>query len=188
MKNHIDKVLRRIFEALLGKEIDRRVEALFDREIGERIDRQRLHGSLVFGDPTRVSLAPSAIVNNALFNTSSGRISVREHAFFGHNVSLLTGTHDVATLGTERQCSIPTEGRDIVIETGAWVASNVTILGPCVVGEHSVVAAGAVVTADVPSFAIVGGVPARVIGSVPKPSSAEDVDVVGREHGVTREP
>lgn len=172
MSSRARKMLRRFFEATLGREIDRRVEALFNREIDERVRRQRLHGALVFGDRERLSLAPSAIVNNALFNTASGSIMVGEHAFFGHNVCLLTGTHDVATFGPERQRAIPEGGRDIVIEAGAWIASNATILGPCVVGEHAVVAAGAVVISDVPSFTIVGGVPAHKIGEVPRPAGA----------------
>jgi acetyltransferase-like isoleucine patch superfamily enzyme len=47
------------------------------------------------------------------------------------------------------------------------VASGAIVLGPCRVGESAVVAAGAVVTGDVPALAIVAGVPARVVGEVP---------------------
>jgi acetyltransferase-like isoleucine patch superfamily enzyme len=46
------------------------------------------------------------------------------------------------------------------------VASNATILGPCVIGEHAVVAAGAVVTGDVPARTIYAGVPAKLVGTV----------------------
>ena len=47
------------------------------------------------------------------------------------------------------------------------VASGATILGPCAVGRNSVAAAGAVVTGDVPDYAVVAGVPARQIATIP---------------------
>jgi acetyltransferase-like isoleucine patch superfamily enzyme len=151
----------------------RAMQWLFDMTLGRAIDarvrRQRLYEPVVFGPPSRLVVAPTAVVNNALFNTVSGRIVVEDHAFFGHNVCILTGTHDVAVLGPGRQHAIPSGGRDVAIRTGAWVASNATVVGPCVIGEHAVVAAGAVVVGDVPPFTIVGGVPARVIGQVPRP-------------------
>jgi acetyltransferase-like isoleucine patch superfamily enzyme len=120
----------------------------------------------IFGKRDRIHIAPSAVVNDALFNSVSGSITVEEHAFFGHRVSLLTGTHDIQKFGLDRQLAIPREGRDIYIEEGVWLASNATILGPCRIGAHAVVAAGAVVSEDVPSFAVVAGVPARVISHV----------------------
>lgn len=168
MSKSLHTMFRRLFDATLGREIESRIQAAFDRELDARIHRNRLHDALVFGDRARLSIAPTAIVNNALFNTVSGRIVIGEYTFFGHNVCVLTGDHDVASLGEQRQKAIPTEGHDIVIEAGAWVASNATILGPCVVGEHAVVAAGAVVVSDVPAFSIVGGVPARTMGEVPR--------------------
>lgn len=45
-----------------------------------------------------------------------------------------------------------------------WIGSNATILKGITIGEGAVVCAGAVVTKDVPSFTIVGGVPAKIIG------------------------
>jgi acetyltransferase-like isoleucine patch superfamily enzyme len=125
--------------------------------------RQGLDEYRVFGDPGRLRIDPTASVNDALFNTESGTISVGEYAFFGFRVLLLTGTHDIAARGAARRDAVPTQGWDIVIEPGAWVASGAIVLGPCTVGESAVVAAGAVVTADVPAGVIVGGIPARVI-------------------------
>ena len=52
----------------------------------------------------------------------------------------------------------------IVIEDDCWLASGSTILAGVRVGRGAVVAASAVVTSDVPAYAIVGGVPAKVIG------------------------
>lgn len=152
------------------------IRRLYDATIGRLIDlhirRHLLFRKIVFGDPGRVSIAGSAALNNALLNVKSGRIVIGEHVFCGHNVCLLTGTHDVEAPMHLRKTAIPTEGRDIIVGPGAWLASNTTILGPCVIGEMAVVAAGALVIGDVPPYAIVGGVPARIIGNVPRPAEA----------------
>lgn len=121
----------------------------------------------VFGDPARLSIASDAVVNDALFNLSSGRIEIGPAVFLGHDVLLLTGTHDIAARGLDRQRAVPSEGRDIVIEEGAWIASRATVLGPCRIGAHAVVAAGALVRGDVPAGAVVAGSPARVVKRVP---------------------
>jgi acetyltransferase-like isoleucine patch superfamily enzyme len=129
--------------------------------------KQGLDEYRVFGDPARLHIHPTAGVNDALFNTESGTIVVGEHAFFGFRVLGLTGTHDIAARGAARQDAVPPQGRDVTIETGAWVASGAIVLGPCTIGESAVVAAGAVVTADVPARVVVGGVPAQVIRELP---------------------
>jgi acetyltransferase-like isoleucine patch superfamily enzyme len=106
-------------------------------------------------------------VNDALFNTNSGCIVVEEYAFFGHNVSLITGTHDINKTGPERMSTVPLTGRDIQIGRGVFVGSNSTVLGPCVVGDNAVVAAGSVVTRDVEPNVVVAGVPAKLLKRLP---------------------
>jgi len=153
--------------------IDRRVSERLARELPaleqrvyERVRSAALREHQVFGPADRLRIAPTAQVNDALFNTVSGRITVGEHAFFGHGVAILTGTHDVDATGPARSHAIPTAGRDVEIGAGAWVSSRALVLGPARIGADAVVAAGAVVTADVPPGAIVAGVPARVVGHV----------------------
>jgi acetyltransferase-like isoleucine patch superfamily enzyme len=109
---------------------------------------------------------------NTLFNLSSGQISVGEHTFTGHNVSIITGTHDYQSLLADRLTDIPASGRDITIGQGVWIGSNAIILGPCTIGDHAVIAAGAVVTAgsQIPSRAIVAGVPAKIVKQIDGPS------------------
>lgn len=117
----------------------------------------------VWGPPERIHIAPTAIVNDALLNTESGAITIEADAFFGHRVCVLTGTHDVSRRGLDRQQAVPSEGRDVVVGAGAWIGSGAILLGPCRIGAHAVVAAGAVVTADVAPATLVAGVPARVV-------------------------
>ena len=51
----------------------------------------------------------------------------------------------------------------VTVKKNAWLGMNVTICPGVTIGEYAVVAAGAVVTKDVPDYAVVGGVPAKVI-------------------------
>jgi acetyltransferase-like isoleucine patch superfamily enzyme len=120
----------------------------------------------VYGDPAKLHVADTAVVNDALFNLSSGEITVGEWAFFGHGVSVLTGTHDWRTFGKVRQTAVPKSGRDVVIEEGVWVSSGATLVGPCRIGANAVVAVGAVVMGDVAPYTIVGGVPAKVLRTI----------------------
>lgn len=113
----------------------------------------------------RVFIGQNVNLSNAVLNTVSGDIRIGDDSFFGHGVSLLTGTHDYTASRASRQTASPSAGRDITVGRGVWIASNATVLGPCAIGDDAVVAAGAVVTMrEVPAGAIVGGMPARIIG------------------------
>ncbi len=131
---------------------------------------------LVHGDRSRLHIAPTATVNNALFNLSAGEVTIGEHAFFGHNVSVLTGIHDVNKFGEERKKAHPREGRDVVIGEGVWVATNATIVGPCTIGEHAVVAACALVQGDVEPYTVVAGVPAKEIKRIDRPDESSKAE------------
>lgn len=65
-------------------------------------------------------------------------------------------------------CTIPireqgVSTRPIRIEDECWIGANVVVTAGVTVGKHSVVAAGSVVTKDVPPFSVVGGNPARIL-------------------------
>jgi acetyltransferase-like isoleucine patch superfamily enzyme len=128
---------------------------------------------LIYGDPGRLHVHPTAVINNALFNLSSGEVTIGEYAFFGHSVSVLTGTHDWTKFGAERQTAVPPSGRDVIIEEGVWVSSNAIIVAPCRIGAHSVVGVGSLVLRDVEPYTIVAGNPARVLRQIPRPDGAQ---------------
>lgn len=164
-----DRLLRRV----LARTVDSLVrQALEDqsRSGPDGHDPELFH-SIVYPDATRLHVDSTAVLNNALINVSSGDVTVGRHAFFGHNVSLLTGTHDFSKFGAERQVAVPKVGRDIVIGEGAWLASNVVVIGPCTIGEHAVVGAGSLVLKDVEPYTVVAGSPATVRSTVPRPGA-----------------
>ena len=126
---------------------------------------------LVYGDPDRLRIHPTAVLNNALINLSSGTVTIGEYAFFGHNVSILTGTHDWTKFGAERQVAVPSSGRDVVIEEGAWLSSHVIVVAPCRIGAHSVVGVASLVLGDVEPYTVVAGSPAKVLRQIPRPNA-----------------
>lgn len=163
----VDRVLRRLLAPTVRSLVD---EALARRSTSgpDGHDPELFH-TIVYPDRRRVHLDPTAVLNNALLNTSSGDITIGRHAFFGHNVSLLTGTHDFSVFGAARQVAVPDSGRDIVIGEGVWLSSNVTVIGPCIIGEHAVVGVNSLVFDDVAPYTVVAGSPAVVRRTIPRP-------------------
>ena len=161
----VDRLIRRLcagpLEALAREAVAAQVSAL----AGESQDP--LHRPLVYGDPARLHVDPTAVINNALFNLSSGDVTVGRYAFFGHNVAILTGTHDFTKFGAERQVAVPKTGRDVVIGEGAWLSSFAIVVGPCSIGEHAVVGVGSLVLDDVAPYTVVAGSPAKVLRTIP---------------------
>jgi acetyltransferase-like isoleucine patch superfamily enzyme len=101
-----------------------------------------------------------------ILNTRSGEIYLAKGVILGHNTMLLTGRHEFEDGRLLPGAGgVPEEGQDIRVGRGTWIASGAIVLGGVTIGEHAIVAAGAVVTKDVPDGAIVAGVPAKVIAT-----------------------
>jgi acetyltransferase-like isoleucine patch superfamily enzyme len=123
----------------------------------------------IFGNARRVHVHPSAVngMQNTLFNVSSGDIYVDERAFCGHNVMLITGTHDYRLMGEPRHAALKT-GRDIRIGKHVWLCSGVTVLGDVSIGDNAVVAAGSIVTSGtrIPAEQVWAEIPAKYIKQI----------------------
>ena len=93
-------------------------------------------------------------------------VTIEDEVFVGHGVMFVNDRYPRAT---NPDGSLQTQDDWSVLRThicrGASIGSNATILPNLTIGEYALVGAGAVVTRDVPPFAIVAGVPARVVGS-----------------------
>jgi len=88
-----------------------------------------------------------------------GGLDIGDDVMIGPNVSIITTGHPLEP----SQRRAVTIGKPIAIERNVWIAAGATVIGGVTIGENSVVAAGSVVTKDVPPKALVGGNPARVI-------------------------
>jgi acetyltransferase-like isoleucine patch superfamily enzyme len=164
-----DRLITRLLDGPLSATIAARVDAAVDERV-EALKLDALYRYRLHGDPAKLHVHETAVVNNALFNVSGGHITVGKDAFFGHDILALTGTHDIEKFGRERQTTFPTSGRDIVIGEGVWLASDVLVLGPVTIGEHAVVAGGSLVREDVAPYTVVAGRPAKVVKTIARPA------------------
>lgn len=109
----------------------------------------------------RVSLGDySGIGVNARIN---GTCTIGHHVMMGADVVILTRNHAFGRTDIPMMDQGFEEERPVVIGNDVWIGDRVIILPGVTVGDGSIIAAGAVVSRDVPAYAIVGGVPARVI-------------------------
>ncbi|MCU7549563.1 hypothetical protein OCK74_10585 [Chitinophagaceae bacterium LB-8] len=90
-----------------------------------------------------------------------GGITIEDDVLIGPRVNLTTENHPLDP--ADRRALIC---KPIVIKRNAWIGAAATILPGVTIGENAVVAAGAVVSKDVPANTIVGGVPAKIIKSI----------------------
>lgn len=100
-------------------------------------------------------------VNSGCRFQDQGGITIGDDALIGHNVVIATLNHAIDP--AQRAATEPTP---VHIGNSAWVGANATILPGVTIGDGAIVAAGAVVTKDVPPNTIVGGVPARFIRAI----------------------
>ncbi|MFZ3183196.1 MAG: acyltransferase [Pseudomonas sp.] len=110
--------------------------------------------NLVVGDD--VDFATGVLV------TTDGGVYIGKRVLIGYRTQVLSSNHAVP-VKPARIFSAGHIKAPVRIEDDVWIGANCTILPGVTVGEGSIVAAGSVVTRDVPPFTYVGGVPAKVI-------------------------
>ncbi len=137
------QLIREVFSRLTGRKVDETFFLIppFYSDFGENI-----------------RIGRNVFVNHACTFMDRGGITLEDEVLIGPKVNLITTNHPLDPAERRATVSYP-----IVIRKKAWIGAGATILAGVTIGENAVVAAGAVVTKDVPANAIVGGVPAKVI-------------------------
>ncbi|HEX3381229.1 MAG TPA: sugar O-acetyltransferase [Paraburkholderia sp.] len=139
------------------------VRTLFSELIGKPVDE-----SFVLVPPfyttggVDIRVGRNVFVNQNCTFYDLGGLDIADDVMIGPNVSLITSGHPIEP--SQRRAGVTAS--PIVIERDVWIAAGATIIGGVTVAENSVVAAGSVVTRDVPPNTLVGGNPARVIRSI----------------------
>mgnify|MGYP000689089664 FL=1 len=129
------------------------LEELFDRNL----DDVRILTPFICDFGNRVKFGKGVFINHSAILSASGGIEFEDGVMAAPGLRIATINHDMNARHT-----IYTYGK-VTIKKNAWIGMNVTICPGVTVGEYAVVGAGAVVTKDVPDYAVVGGVPAKVI-------------------------
>lgn len=115
-------------------------------------------GRLIIGEETWLS--PGAV-----FHThQEAIIQIGARCDLGPGIEFVAGSHEIGT--GERRAGDGT-ARAIVVGNGCWIGARSTILGGVTIGDGAIIAAGAVVTRDVPAHTLVAGVPAVVKRQLP---------------------
>ncbi len=117
-----------------------------------------IYGGAEIRDPRNIAIGEHSIVGHrAILDGRSGLV-------IGNNVNLSTGIWIWTMEHDPQSPDFATKGGPVTIEDYVWVSCRVVILPNVRIGRGAVVAAGAVVTKDIPPYVIVGGVPAKAIG------------------------
>lgn len=135
------------------------IQHIFARLTGKPVNRTfSLFPPFYTNCGKNITLGQHVFINSGCRFQDQGGITIGDGALIGHNVVLATLNHGLKP--EERHDLFPAP---IHIGKNVWLGANVTVLGGVTVGDNVVIAAGAVVTRDVPANTVAAGVPARVV-------------------------
>lgn len=159
------RVVAGVVSSALPQNAFSRLRTRLLRAVGVRIGEGSLLGGtlrLTGNGPLRdlLSIGPKCWLTGPVHIDLSAPVTIGARVYMGYDVELLTVDH--LTAGAGQRCG-PRRYRPLEIGDGVWIGSRAVLLPGVRVGRGSVVAAGAVVTCDVPANVIVGGVPAKVV-------------------------
>ncbi|WAP50567.1 sugar O-acetyltransferase [Arthrobacter sp. ATA002] len=143
---HEPAQVRELLARLIGRPVDETVALFppFSADFGRNI-----------------TLGKRVFINSGCRFQDQGGINIGDDCLIGHNAVLATLNHDLAPSRRADMHPAPvTLGRNV------WLGSNVTVLPGVSIGDNSVVAAGAVVTKDIPARSVAVGSPARVLRTI----------------------
>lgn len=127
--------------------------------IGEKVDESTTVFSPFYTNVGKhIYLGHNVFINHACSFLDLGGITIEDDVMISPRVNITSENHPVEP--GKRKTLVPGA---VVIKRNAWIGTGATILPGVTVGENSVVAAGAVVTKNVPENTVVAGTPAKVV-------------------------
>jgi galactoside O-acetyltransferase len=110
----------------------------------------------------RMSVGRRVAINVGTYIDAGGELEIGDYVMIGPNCVLSTREHSSDASGIP-MCYQPVRYGKIVIGNDVWLGANVCIVRGVTIGDGAIVAAGSVITKDVPANAIVGGIPAKLL-------------------------
>ena len=143
---YTDEEIRTYMSGVTGREVDESFSLFvpFTADFGKNI-----------------KIGKNVFINSGCRFQDQGGITIGDGSLIGHNVVLATINHDYNPKKRGTMYLKP-----IVLKENSWIGSNATILLGITIGENSIVAAGSVVTKDVPANTIVAGNPAKFMSNL----------------------
>lgn len=150
----IQQLIRRCFNKISGL-----LDIVINNHIGlHKGSNVEIRRNVFMDDPTRVFIGDNCFINRGCeFHLGYGKeqtITLEDNVFLGPRVSLICVSHEI---GSSSKRAGKNTYQSIRISKGVWIGANTTILPGVTIGEGSVVAAGSVVTKDIPSSQLWGG-------------------------------
>lgn len=157
-----DEARRITFELNGSYHTQEEVRALLSRLFGHDVDSSlRVFPPFYTDFGKNIHIGKNVFINACCHFQDHGGVTLGDGCQIGHNVVFATLNHGMAP--EDRGTTYPAPIR---LGKNVWVGSNATILQGVSIGDNSIVAAGAVVTRDVPENVIVAGVPAKIIKTI----------------------
>lgn len=165
-----DKYAQELFQEAIkiGMELNNQyhtpeeIREIMGRLTGRKIDETfRMFPPFYTDFGKNIKIGRDVFINSGCHFQDQGGIEIGDGALIGHNVVLATINHDLDPSMNRVNHYAP-----IKIGKRVWIGSNATVLQGVTIGDWSVVAAGAVVTRDVPPMTVVGGVPAKILKTI----------------------
>lgn len=169
LKSFLGKVVNRIYNYVLDFELmvlrwvshipSHMFRKFFYQLSGMKIGRGSvIHMWANFFDPAGITIGQDTIIGDHAFLDGRGSLRIGNHVDIASSVMIYNSEHDLESEGFTARVE------SVEIEDYVFIGPRVIILPGVKIGRGAAVAAGAVVTKDVPEFSIAGGVPAKVIG------------------------
>lgn len=137
-------VIRKVYYLLLGAKIGKKTQMDMD---------------ITFMDINKLVIGRHSHINRHATIDARGRLIIGNMVSISQRVAIMTGSHDYQSPDFDFKRT------RIVIDDYVWIGINATVIGHVHIGKGAVICAGAVVTKDVPPYAVVAGVPAKSIGT-----------------------
>ncbi len=152
------KLLIQMNNATESEDIRSLLSQIIDGDIDESVT---IFTPLYINYGKHTKIGKNVFINFDCVFLDLGGITIEDNVLIAPKVSLLTESHPIHP--DERHSLIP---KPIHIKKNAWIGANATILQGVTIGENAVVAAGSVVSKDVPDNVVVGGTPAKIIKEI----------------------
>ncbi len=156
--------LRKLFSELTGQKVDENFVIFppFNADYGQNI-----------------KIGKNVFINSGCCFQDQGGIEIGDNVMIGQQVVIATINHDLNPEKRKNMLPAP-----VKIGNRVWVGAHATILSGVTVGDNSVIAAGAVVTKDVPENAVVAGVPAKIIKKIASVLNSQCIEA-DKKSGIT---